>query len=151
MALVRTVRWENLEGLDAESFIAETKPLAETAVLNTLLFATNELKVIFTGPRHGRAYRFGRHGRLHIASAPGEAPAVLFGALRASIHYLGPFWEDLTVFGDYGVDTVYAQILEWGGITKQGGRIMARPYMEPVAQKVEAAIDGIFERAGVPI
>lgn len=87
---------------------------------------------------HARAeMRAGKSGRLygaHRASAPGEAPAVLTGALIGSLaaEQTGP-----TEAAAYAADEK-APRLEYGN-----GRVAARPFLQPAA----AAERSVFEAA----
>lgn len=122
-------RWEGLDGLSDEA-IEELRPKAEHTVKRALVYAEGEVKQTLTGPRSGRAYQVSQRGPLHIASAPGEAPAVLFGNLRNSVGHNGPAWDGLTVGGEFGVglgvrlrgraskgdQPSYALRLEFGGV-----------------------------------
>lgn len=79
-------------------------------------------------PKHGRAYRR-PNGRIHIASAPGESPAVDTGRLIRSLDVI----ERRTADGAdafVGTDVPYAAYLEEG--TKDG-RLAPRPFAEPAA------------------
>ena len=49
------------------------------------LYAEAEIKRTLTGQRSGKEYIVSATGKPHVASAPGEAPAVRSGDLRASI------------------------------------------------------------------
>jgi len=78
---------------------------------------TQELKkVIVTGTRSGRVYRF--MGREHIASAPGEPPANRSGRLAGSFEYKAR-QNELVVYT--GVE--YARYLEQGT-----SKMEPRPY-----------------------
>ena len=80
-------------------------------------------------PKHGYYYR--RPGRIHQASAPGEAPAVDYGRLLGSLR---------TEFGSRGLTAkviignnstiAYASELEEGHITRYGV-VRPRPYWKP--------------------
>jgi len=63
-------------------------------------------------PKSGRLYRIRRGGRIfnHRASAPGEAPANLTGALRRSIN----FTIQGSSFLQFGASAAYAGFLEDG-------------------------------------
>jgi hypothetical protein len=101
---------------------------------------------IDTQPKHGRIYKkyFGVKGRLkrprlHVASAPGEAPAVITGNLRKSI--------DFTVGNmsmTFGVDTTrfkvkYGKYLEYGDLLTFSGQgspnIKPRPFISASYRK----------------
>lgn len=152
-----TGHWENLEQLPPE-LLDELKPKAELAVLQAVTYFSNELKLTLTGQRTGRVYRVSKRGPPHIASAPGEPPAVLTGALRNSVGFSRPVWDGLTVEAEVGVGlgtkpkggkdpfTSYARRLEFGGVDRRGIRILPRPYMEPTSIRVEPMIDQILQQ-----
>lgn len=163
-------RWTGLEGLGDEA-LAEILPQAIAAVEDAGNLFVGELKTTLTGARSGRPYKVSKRGPLHTASAPGEAPAVLFGALRNSIGE-----EDVRVVDGVSVETNvgvglgvvegsspggiqppkanevapnYAARLEFGGVDQRGVRILPRPYMAPTVLRVTPLIDALFaERVG---
>lgn len=159
--------WSGLEGLEAERLLQEARPKAEAAVLKAALLLESELIKTLKGPRHGRTYLIGKNFDIpHVASAPGEAPAVLYGRLWQSIGHVGPSWEGWTVTADVGTNIVYAARLEFGGVhtqtttvrvrgvdgwfTVKAGtviRILPRPWMAPTILRVEPLIDAILEGA----
>jgi HK97 gp10 family phage protein len=83
-------------------------------------------------PKTGRPYvRPG--GDVHVASAPGEAPAVATGTLLSSIRTqfnAGGLEAEIGVFDD---GPYYAGYLEGGTV-----RMAARPYMRPAFNAYEA-------------
>jgi hypothetical protein len=148
--------WEGLDGM-GEEILNELRPRAEALVKQGLLLAESAVKRRLSGARSGRTYRVSRTGRLHVASAPGESPAVMFGNLRNSIGHSGPTWEGYAVGGEYGpglgtmpgdatADPMsYARRLELGGVDSRGVMIEARPYMAPAAEEVRPVIERLFE------
>jgi hypothetical protein len=149
--------WEGLDGMMDET-IEELRPKAALAMKRSVLRFESELKKTLTGKRSGRTYRVSRAGNLHVASAPGEPPAVLFGALRNSVGHTEPKWRDRTtieaeVGTGLGVTSggqespAYARRLEYGGADSRGVIIWARPYMAPTAERVDPIIEEILERA----
>lgn len=156
MFIIPPGRWEGLDGFGDDA-LAEAKPQAEAAIKAAVVFAASETKLTLSGSRHGRAYRVSKRGELHIASAPGEPPAVLWGNLRNSIGSSEPVWDGLTVSGEFGVglgqppaggvdpEHSYARRMEWGGIDSRGIRILPRPYLEPTAIRIEPMIQRILE------
>jgi hypothetical protein len=84
------------------------------------------MKLSMTGQKSGREYK--RHGRTHIASAPGEAPAVDTGFLINSIQTdIKSETEAVITIG-----AEYAATLEFQ---------KNRPFVRP-------AIDGVLRRVG---
>lgn len=156
-------RWEGLDGL-GEAALAELKPRAEAALLRALLYFVGELKITLSGARHGRSYQVSKTGALHVASAPGEPPAVLYGRLRNSIDHTGPEWDGWTVQGTVGTNLPYGRRLEFGGVhvqrlsqavkgltgwfTVKAGtviRVLARPWVEPTVLRITPAIEAMWE------
>lgn len=85
-----------------------------------------EAKRSMEGIKSGIAYG------THIASAPGEAPAIDTGLLRASIQAKRITYAQTWVVN---AGTDYAEGLEFGT-----PRIAPRPFMLPAAEKVVAAL-----------
>ena len=121
--------WEGLDGFTDE-ILQEMRPKAENLVKDALVFFEGSVKTKLTGSRSGRSYQVSRTGALHVASAPGEPPASLYGNLRNSIGHRGPEWDGWTVEGEVGPGLgtrpagpnaqdpeSYARRLEWGGIS----------------------------------
>lgn len=148
--------WDGIEGMGLAILTAMRKEAEIKVTAAGALFA-GEIKRTLSGPRHGRVYYIpsqarGRrkHPTTYTASAPGEAPAVMLGNLRNSIGFTPPVWEGWTVsvsvgpglgLTSSGVNVgSYAKILEWGGVTSKGVRILPRPYIEPTAIRVEPQI-----------
>jgi hypothetical protein len=158
-------RWTGLDGL-GDSALQEIRPQAERAVFRAGLFFQSQLRITVSGARHGRVYMIGKNFDItHIASAPGEPPAVMFGRFRNSIDFVGPTWEGWTVTMDVGSNAVQARRLEWGGFhtqretvsirgatgwfTVKAGtviRTLPRPWMEPTVIRVRADIERILEQ-----
>jgi len=157
MFIIPPGRWEGLEGFGDDA-LNELRPQAEAAVKECAMLGASETKITLTGSRHGRTYKVSKAGPLHIASAPGEPPAVLFGNLRNSVGSSEPVWDGLTVQAEFGVglgqppaggvdpEKSYARRLEWGGIDSRGVRILPRPYLEPTALRIQPAIERILEQ-----
>ena len=103
-------------------------------------------------PKSGRTYtvykgiggRKLRKPRKHIASAAGEAPAVITGFLRKSVDFKVRGGRRLELGA--GDDKVkYARILEVGGSTGRG-RIEPRLYLLNATKKLGNNIKAILER-----
>lgn len=149
--------WQGLDGLGEEA-LAQMRGEAVAVVTAAGMYFVGELKTTLTGARSGRPYKVSKTGPLHIASAPGEAPAVLFGALRNSVGM-----EAVRIVDGVSVETFvgvglgvtekdnvvaenYAARLEYGGIDSRGVRILPRPYIEPTKLRVEPIIAEMFTR-----
>lgn len=161
--------WTGLDGLGEEE-LEKLRASAELAIDRAGLHLESAIKRTLGpegGPRTGRIYvvpassaKRARHpgGRAkrrtnpprHQASAPGEPPAVLFGRLRQSITHSKPTWDGWTVSTEVGTNVEYARRLEWGGIDRNGVRILPRPYIAPTVLREEEAIDRILEQAARP-
>jgi len=86
------------------------------------------MKQLMTLPKHGRRYK--RGSRFHIASAPGEAPAVDTGNLINTIKTEIKSDTEATIT----IPAAYAEALEFGS-----SKIAARPFVRP-------AIEGVIAR-----
>jgi hypothetical protein len=158
--------WSGIEGMGV-AILQSLRPGAERAVLKAELLLVSETQKTLAGTRHGRTYEITKTGRIHIASAPGEAPAVLNNRLRQSITFTDPKWEGWTVSGEVGTNIVYARRMEFGGVhtvrktvrvriagqwrTVKAGtviRILPRPWMAPTVARVEPMIHAIFDSFG---
>lgn len=157
MIRFRDEKWEGLDGL-GDDVLRELRPRAERAVKTAAVRFEAELKRTLTGARSGRTYRVSRTGALHVASAPGEPPAVLTGALRNSMGHTEPKWQGFTVSSEVGSGLgvkatgtddpdAYARRLEFGGSDSRGVYIAPRPYMQPTSDRMEPVIQQIFEAA----
>ena len=141
--------WTGLEGL-AEKELEKLKVSSELAVDRAGLHLESAVKRTLGpdgGPRTGRLYRVSRSGPLHVASAPGEPPAILFGELRRSINHSMPVWIGWVVQTEVGTNKVQARRLEWGGVDSRGVRILPRPYFAPTILREEEALERILEEA----
>ena len=86
-----------------------------------------------------RGRRSGRHYGKHIASAPGEPPAVRTGRLRGS-------WRPVRYGANHQnpaieSNVMYAGYMEHG---TPGGMIAPRPYEAKIVQKAKPEIEAIY-------
>lgn len=96
-------------------------------ILSSIGFAIEaEAKILMTGPKSGREYN--RKGRIHIASAPGEAPAVDTGFLVNSIQADVKSDTETVVT----IAAEYAELLEFE---------MDRPFVRPTIDSVLKRFD----------
>lgn len=111
---------------------AEARRRALAAIRATTIAFAWEIKrhmmAEMRAPKHGRAYRR-PGGRVHIASAPGEAPAVDTGALIRSLD-VRVHNRPAGTQAEAGTPLLYGAYLDQG--TKDG-RILPRPFIEPAA------------------
>lgn len=85
------------------------------------IYAEGRVKDALSQTGSGTTYRI--EGRHHVASAPGEAPTVLTGDLRASLdHWVAKLGREIV--GIVSVGTEYAPYLEFG--TR---KMAPRPFM----------------------
>ena len=165
MIQFRSSEWEGMDDL-SEELIEELRPRAEQLVMQGALLLETRVKETLSGGRSGRVYRVpGTSAATYVASAPGEAPAVLRGNLRNSVGHTRPRWEGDAVSSEVGPGlgkppkggpdpgTSYARRMEWGGdhVDKRSGaiiRILPRPYMRPAAERATPEIHALFE-AGI--
>lgn len=162
-------KWIGLEGM-AEAEFEKLRLTAEVQVGRAGQHLESAVKVTLgpdSGPRTGREYVVSKSGPLHVASAPGEPPAVRDGRLRLSITHSAPAWDGNVVSTEVGTNVEYARRLEWGGVStvpkdvrvqvapgewrvvKAGTqiRILPRPYFAPTILREEEAIDRILDAA----
>lgn len=151
-------RWEGLDGLGQE-LLRQERPRAERGVMQGAIHLENQVKRTLTGARSGRIYRVSKKGAVHVASAPGEPPAVLYGNLRNSVGHSDLEWETPWVVvvlvgpglgqkprgGAPDPSRSYARRLEYGGVDSRGVLILPRPYMEPTVQRERATVHRLME------
>lgn len=112
---------------------------ASPVVRAMALGIVGEMRRLMSLPKTGRAYRRGRTA-IHIASAPGEAPAVDFGTLTNSINVETPTLTTARI----SINAEYAAYLEYGTRFMQ-----PRPYVTPAIDKVRTQYVGILGEARV--
>lgn len=162
-------KWEGLEGM-AEAELQKLRGTAELAVDRAGLHLESAVKRTLGpegGARTGRVYPASKTGPPHVASAPGEPPAIRDGGLRLSITHSPPRWTGWVVDTEVGTNKEYARRLEWGGISvvprdvtvqvapgvwrriKAGTviRILPRPYFAPTILREEETLERILEEA----
>jgi len=121
---------------------------ARNAVAITTFWIEGRIKIKMAEPKHGRVYemgerqvsfiakgkksvsftaRKGKASRMHVASAPGEAPAVDTGALIGSVH---SSFESGGLTGIISTPQKYAPVLEFGGVN-----VEARPAFVPAVEE----------------
>ena len=93
------------------------------------------VRILTTGPRTGRVYTI--RGRKHQASAPGEPPAKLTGALARSVDHKVTGWHTMQV----GEEADYAGYLEKGT-----GRIAPRPHLTVAVNLTKVTVMDVLVR-----
>ena len=171
--MIRELRAEDGEewaGLVAD-LTREAMDDAEMAIFEAGTVVSNRIKTRLTGQRTGRVYRVpGTETATYTASAPGESPAVLTGALRNAIAVSPVRRTTDTVEVDVGVGAApgarglpYARRLEYGGFHTQGEtvtvrgtegfftvkagtliRTAPRPYLRPGFEEARAEVDNLL-------
>ena len=101
-----------------------------------------KIKIRASG-RSGRFYSFG--GRIHQASAPGEVPASLTGALADSYTFT-KMTDQPTSFATAGSNLAYSRVLEFGGLNDQGFWVHARPVLFPSFIEAMAQAEKVLKR-----
>lgn len=96
--------------------------VAQEVVRQTEEVRNEVIRLILDTPKTGRLYPR-RGGKMHQASAPGEAPANDYGRLLNSIR---TDYDLTTCVGTVTASTKYAAFLEYGT-----ARMAPRPYMRP--------------------
>ena len=92
-----------------------------------------ETKALLEGSRTGHTYTY--KSRTHVASAPGEAPAVDTGNLKNSLRVL----EVTDERASFGTSADYAAYLEFG--TRH---MAARPYLRPAAENSTEDVERVM-------
>jgi len=110
------------------------------AMHKATLMVERDVKKSFPKIGTGRVYSKGK-GKIHIASMPGEPPAIDTGNLRASIQSKVQV-RGINVLGEVGSDMPYSLYLELGTKT-----MTKRPYLMPTVRKDKRKIGEIFKRA----
>lgn len=89
----------------------------------------DKIRMSMREPKHGRIYHYGE--RIHRASAPGEAPAILSGTLYRSII---PIYTHGGLTVKFAPKPIYGKWLEFG--TK---KILPRPHLVPAFDSARAS------------
>lgn len=129
-----------IEGLDT---LQKLFPTLQKQILSELkkgiaasaIMVQNEAKDSMRKAKHGKKYK--RKSVEHVASAPGEPPAVDTGRLIGSVNH--NITEDglTALIGILDLSNVrYGKFLEYGT-----GRIAARPWLFPALEKNRANIE----------
>jgi len=108
-----------------------------TVLTKGAIMVTNQIKKLMREPKSGTRYKGKR--RITRSSAPGEAPAVQTGRLRASIHYKAP--DPLTRL--IGTNLDYGYWLEIG-TSKMAARPFLRPAFKQVSPKIVKMLKGLI-------
>ena len=122
---------ELLHRLDTLGNPAQSRAVRRRALRAGILVVDRRAKGLLVGTRTGRTYSI--RGKAHVASAPGEPPAVDTGNLKNSLRVL----EVTDDYASYGTSADYAADLEYGS-----RRMAARPFLRPA---VEAGVGEIQE------
>jgi len=124
--------------LDAlvRDLLHRTPAMAEAALRTAAAIPIGEIKIEMAKAKHGRRYRN------HIASAPGEAPAIDTGELAGSVRELGSAHSSREAWLEYGSDVPQAAYMELGTST-----IEPRPWLVSTTQRVRPALVRAFVTA----
>jgi hypothetical protein len=126
---------------NSRAVIAEIERMAKIRILDGANIVRNEWVQGLSGNRSGRVYRIPGTKRTYTASAPGEAPGVLFGDLRRSIRVGQPIVKNGRTSIEIGSELEKAVWLELG--TK---KMQARPHAKPAADRAEPAVKAAIEK-----
>lgn len=135
----RTVRGIEADLGPLDRMIAGFEPKAALLVRRTAENVVSRARRSMDQPKSGHEYR--RRGRTHRASAPGEAPAVDLGNLRAALFadMTGPIEAVVGV----GRQAPYAPSLEFGGAA-----LAPRPFLTPAIEterpRFERGVQALF-------
>jgi hypothetical protein len=112
--------------IDIAGVTSEITKVASKVVREAAFLIKQKMLFSFSQPKSGRTYR--RGSRVHVASAPGEAPAIDTGFLANSIQTEFP---DATT-GIVTVGAEYAQVLE---------EVLDRPFVKPSIEDVVSELN----------
>ena len=128
---------------DVDAIIqASERSVKEVVVTHVAALKTHAVNAITSGPKTGRLYP--RGGRVHQASAPGEAPANDGGTL---IQRTEEEIADDGLSGAVVFKTRYAAALEFGSLEHGTGFIAARPYARPALEAVRPKFEEDVKKA----
>lgn len=117
-----TLVYNNMPALDASS-----RRLAGQVVAKAAMDIEGHVKKSMEGPKHGSMYVL-PWGAMHVASAPGEAPGIVTGALHNATRAIPKKEMEWWVV----MDTEYSMHLEFG--TR---KMAARPSLGPAVEYVK--------------
>jgi len=122
------------------------KANASIARTNNFVAQSTALRVKIKIRRPGRSGRIYTSGGLtHQASAPGEVPASLTGALANSYTWT-KMTDQPTSFATAGSNLAYSRVLEFGGLNDQGFWVHARPVLFPSFIEAMAQAEKVLKR-----
>ena len=111
---------------------------AHGALLGAAAIPVGEIKLRMAAAKHGRRYGD------HIASAPGEAPAIDIGELAGSVRVLGGAYSPIEAWVEFGSDVPHAAYTEMGT-----SRMAPRPWLVSTTMEMEVrrAINRAFAQS----
>lgn len=127
------VTGDKVEGM-GKKMLQKLRPAAARRVTKILDETYTGIVTEMRRPKHGRRYRK-RGGRIHIASAPGEAPAIDTAHLINSLYRSGPNWKGWVVSG-YIASTEKRKKLE--ALEFGTSKMEPRPIFRVVMRRVQA-------------
>lgn len=140
----------SLEGLETlgDEILAELRPRAVAAVQDVGLFVVGAIVLeMRRGNPTGRRYPRTKDGKVHVASAPGQPPAVDLGDYAQSFDSdvdVGLFVVTASVFS--GLWNTRGRRLEYGGRDSRGVYLAPRPHVRPVLARLAPMIHARLER-----
>lgn len=138
--------WFGLDQLSKEEF-ERLRPNTERTIMRVTLYFEGKVKKKLSArpARTGRIYII--KGRPHQASAPGEPPAPITGKLRQSITHTDVQWDGDQASAEVGSSDPKARILEFGGVTSKGIRILPRPFIGATWLEEEDRMQKMLDQA----
>lgn len=136
---------------DLMAELADLPMKANASIARTMNFVAQSMAQraqnrIRTGSRSGHVYQTDRGP--HQASAPGEAPANLSGALASSITFTRMTDREGS-FATAGTTLAYGETLEFGGFTDFNGKFVyvePRPFLLPSFEEAIQQADLMLKR-----
>ncbi len=113
--------------LQVNSISRTLEQRAKQLVKDTALGILSDVRASMAESKSGREYKRNKQGRPHIASAPGEAPAIDTSTLANSINV-----EVDGLTATVGTNVEYAMHLEFGTV-----KMEPRPFFVPAFEKAK--------------
>lgn len=137
---------------DTRAFVAQVQQLGAEMGAAALGQATDagalviqkRARIAMAQPKSGMSYS--RGGRAHVASAPGEAPAIDTGNLTNSLQVKRLSATQQSAESACFTNAEYAAMLEYG-TRRMAGRPFLRPAMDEGKAEIEAVIVVTLQRA----
>lgn len=138
---MKTVLWHG------EKVLNEIDRIVLTRLRGMVRFVERDVQERIREPKTGREYQVSKTGKTHVASAPGEAPGVVTGRFRQSVHHeirrSGPAQYEAELGSSLEGIPVY---LEFGTMDRREDNPTAENYPRPGSIDAELGTSGMAPR-----